>query len=69
MVHEVGEDVTRCKPGDSVYSRPGIARMVDGGKLRPLIGAQFGLEDIALAHALSESGRATGEIALHVAAS
>lgn len=45
-----------------------IARLVDGGKPRPLIGARFGLEDIASAHALSKSGRARGKIALHVAA-
>jgi NADPH:quinone reductase-like Zn-dependent oxidoreductase len=40
--------------------------MVDGGTLRPVVGAEFGLDDIAAAHALSESGRAVGKIALYV---
>ena len=43
-----------------------IAQLVDNGKLRPLIGAEFALEDIKRAHALSESGRAKGKIALYV---
>lgn len=43
-----------------------IAQLVDSGKLRPLIGAEFALEDIKRAHALSESGRAKGKIALYV---
>lgn len=41
-----------------------LAEMVDGGRLRPLVGAEFGLRDIARAHALSESGRAVGKIVL-----
>ena len=43
-----------------------LAAMVDGGKLRPLVGAEFALEDVAQAHALSESGRAVGKIVLYV---
>jgi NADPH:quinone reductase-like Zn-dependent oxidoreductase len=43
-----------------------LAAMVDGGTLRPVVGAEFGLDDIAAAHALSESGRAVGKIALYV---
>ncbi|MFN3792362.1 NADP-dependent oxidoreductase [Massilia sp.] len=43
-----------------------LAAMVDGGKLRPVVGAEFALEDIAQAHALSESGRAVGKIVLYV---
>lgn len=43
-----------------------LAAMVDGGKLRPIVGAEFALEDIAAAHALSESGRAVGKIVLYV---
>lgn len=51
-------------PDASVLDR--LAAMVDGGKLRPLIGAEFALQDIAAAHALSESGRAVGKIVLYV---
>ena len=43
-----------------------LADMVDSGKLRPIVGAEFALEDIAAAHALSESGRAVGKIVLYV---
>jgi NADPH:quinone reductase-like Zn-dependent oxidoreductase len=43
-----------------------LAAMVDGGSLRPIVGAEFALEDIAAAHALSESGRAVGKIVLYV---
>lgn len=43
-----------------------LAAMVDGGTLRPIVGAEFALEDIAQAHALSESGRAVGKIVLYV---
>jgi NADPH:quinone reductase-like Zn-dependent oxidoreductase len=42
-----------------------LAQMVDGGRLRPVIGAEFALRDIARAHALSESGRAAGKIVLY----
>jgi NADPH:quinone reductase-like Zn-dependent oxidoreductase len=52
------------KPNAVVLER--IALMVDGGTLRPLIGAEFALEDVKRAHALSESGRAKGKIALYV---
>jgi len=41
-----------------------LAAMVDGGRLRPIVGAEFGLRDVARAHALSESGRAVGKIVL-----
>jgi NADPH:quinone reductase-like Zn-dependent oxidoreductase len=43
-----------------------LAALVDAGKVRPLIGAEFALSDIAKAHALSESGRAVGKIVLYV---
>jgi len=42
-----------------------LAGMVDGGRLRPIVGAEFALRDIAKAHALSESGRAVGKIVLY----
>ncbi len=43
-----------------------LAQRVDTGSLRPIVGAEFSLEDIAQAHALSQSGRAVGKIALYV---
>lgn len=45
-----------------------LAAMVDAGTLRPVVGAEFALDDIAAAHALSESGRAVGKIVLYVGA-
>ena len=52
-------------PNAPVLTR--LAAMVDSGRLRPVIGAEFALRDIAAAHALSESGRAVGKIVLYVA--
>jgi NADPH:quinone reductase-like Zn-dependent oxidoreductase len=43
-----------------------IAALVDVGRIRPLIGAEFALADIAKAHELSETGRARGKIAIYV---
>ncbi len=43
-----------------------IAVQVDANKLRPIIGAEFALHDIAKAHALSQTGRTVGKIALYV---
>lgn len=43
-----------------------LANLVDTGKLRPVIGAEFALQDIAKAHALSQTGRAVGKIVLYV---
>jgi NADPH:quinone reductase-like Zn-dependent oxidoreductase len=43
-----------------------LAALVDGGKLRPIVGAEFALRDIVQAHALSESGRTVGKIVLYV---
>lgn len=43
-----------------------LAKVVDEGKVRPIIGAEFALEDIAKAHALSEAGHMRGKIVLHV---
>jgi NADPH:quinone reductase-like Zn-dependent oxidoreductase len=42
-----------------------LAALVDAGRLRPIIGAEFALRDIARAHALSESGRTVGKIVLY----
>ncbi len=43
-----------------------MAKLVDAGELRPVVGAEFALEDIRRAHALSESGHSVGKIALYV---
>jgi len=43
-----------------------LAGLVDAGKLRPLIGGEFALRNVADAHALSESGRTIGKIVLYV---
>jgi len=43
-----------------------LAKLADTGKLRPVVGAEFALDDIAKAHALSESGHAVGKIAVYV---
>lgn len=51
------------KPDAAVLEQ--IAALVDGGKVRPIVGAEFALEDIRAAHALSESGRSRGKIALY----
>lgn len=52
------------QPDAAVLSE--LATLVDAGKIRPIIGAEFALEDIAKAHALSESGRAIGKIVVQV---
>jgi NADPH:quinone reductase-like Zn-dependent oxidoreductase len=43
-----------------------LADLVDAGSLRPVVGAEFALKDIAKAHAFSQTGRAVGKIALYV---
>jgi NADPH:quinone reductase-like Zn-dependent oxidoreductase len=43
-----------------------LAELVDTGSLRPIVGAEFGLKDIAKAHALSQTGRVVGKIVLYV---
>lgn len=42
------------------------ATLVDAGRIRPVVGAEFALKDIVQAHALSESGRSVGKIVLCV---
>lgn len=46
-------------PNVPVLDQP--AAMVESGRLRPIVGAEFALRDIAKAHALSESGRTVGK--------
>jgi len=43
-----------------------LAGLVDTGQVRPIIGAEFALQDIEKAHALSQTGHAVGKIALYV---
>lgn len=43
-----------------------LAALVDAGKVRPIIGAEFALRDVVKAHALSETGRSIGKIVLYV---
>lgn len=43
-----------------------LAGMVDAGQVRPLIAAEFGLNDTAKAQQASETGRATGKIVIYV---
>lgn len=43
-----------------------LAGLVDSGVVRPVVGAEFALEDISLAHGLSESGHTRGKIVIHV---
>ncbi len=43
-----------------------LAGLVDEGKVRPIVGAEFALKDIAKAHALSETGHSVGKIVLYV---
>jgi NADPH:quinone reductase-like Zn-dependent oxidoreductase len=52
------------KPNAPVLNQ--LAHLVEQGQLRPIIGAEFALQDIRQAHALSESGHAVGKIALYV---
>ena len=52
------------EPNAPVLGR--LATLVDGGKIRPLIGGEFALRNLVEAHALSESGRAVGKIVLYV---
>ncbi len=43
-----------------------LAVLVDAGKVRPVVGAEFALKDIAKAHSLSETGRSVGKIVIYV---
>lgn len=43
-----------------------LAELVDIGSIRPIVGAEFALKDIAKAHAFSQTGRAIGKIVIHV---
>ncbi len=62
--HNVRSAFVFIQPDAAVLTE--LATLVDSGKIRPIIAAEFALEDIAKAHALSESGRAVGKIVVHV---
>jgi NADPH:quinone reductase-like Zn-dependent oxidoreductase len=41
-----------------------LAKLIDNGSMRPIVGAEFALKNIAKAHELSESGRSRGKIVI-----
>lgn len=62
--HKVRSAFVFIEPDAQVLAE--LATLVDTGKIRPIIAAEFALEDILKAHALSESGHAVGKIVLQV---
>ncbi len=52
--------------GPNVEALNHLTALIEQGKLRPIVGEEFALQDIKRAHGLSESGRARGKIALYV---
>ena len=54
------------QPNRAVLER--LAHFVEAGQLRPVVGAEFALAELAQAHALSQTGHATGKIAIYVGA-
>jgi NADPH:quinone reductase-like Zn-dependent oxidoreductase len=62
--HGVRSAFLFIQPSPAILAQ--LAQMVEGGKLRPVVGAEFALKDIAKAHALSQSGHAVGKIVLYV---
>ncbi|WP_416136254.1 zinc-binding dehydrogenase [Aquabacterium sp. A7-Y] len=60
-----------CERGAGTGLRAGhparaLAGSVSSGRLRPVIGAQFALDGVARAHALSVSGHARAKIVLYI---
>lgn len=62
--HQVRSAFVFIQPDAAVLAE--LAQLVDAGKIRPIIAAEFALQDTAKAHALSESGRAVGKIVIQV---
>jgi NADPH:quinone reductase-like Zn-dependent oxidoreductase len=54
----------RIQPNASILLQ--LAKLVDEGVVRPIVGAEFALKHIRAAHELSESGHAQGKIVVHV---
>lgn len=63
-VHNARSAFVFIQPDAAVLAE--LATLVDVGKIRPIIGAEFALADIAKAHVLSESRRAVGKIVVQV---
>lgn len=62
--HKVRSAFIFIEPNAEILTQ--ITEMVDEGKVRPIVGAEFALADIAKAHKLSESGHSVGKIVLYV---
>ena len=62
--HKVRSAFIFIEPNAEILTQ--IAELVDEGKVRPIVGAEFALADIAKAHELSESGHSMGKIVLYV---
>ncbi len=43
-----------------------MADLLDKGRIRPVVGAEFSLQDVVKAHRLSQSGHSVGKIALYL---
>jgi NADPH:quinone reductase-like Zn-dependent oxidoreductase len=43
-----------------------LAEYIDTGKIRPIVGAEYALKDMAKAHALSQAGHTVGKIVIHI---
>lgn len=43
-----------------------LAEYIDTGKIRPIVGAEYALKDVAKAHALSQAGHTVGKIVIHI---
>jgi NADPH:quinone reductase-like Zn-dependent oxidoreductase len=54
----------RIQPDALILSQ--VAKLVDEGVVRPIVGTEFSLKNIRAAHELSESGHARGKIVIHV---
>jgi NADPH:quinone reductase-like Zn-dependent oxidoreductase len=52
------------EPNASILEQ--LAKLVDTGSLRPIVGAEFALKDIVKAHAFSQTGHAVGKIVVYV---
>ncbi|MFT4926822.1 MAG: NADPH:quinone reductase-like Zn-dependent oxidoreductase [Phenylobacterium sp.] len=64
--NDIRTEFVMIQPNATILQQ--LADLIDSGHVRPIVGAEFGLADIAKAHELSQSGRAKGKIVIHVAA-
>ncbi|MHA2850063.1 NADP-dependent oxidoreductase [Vibrio harveyi] len=62
--HKVQARFLSIKPDGEHLKK--IAKLVDEGQLRPIVGHEYSFQDIAQAYSLSEKGLARGKIVLHV---